>query len=184
MSQASHETLELRIAECRAPLEPVTQGDLLWVVQARPISPTVVVGSVAAAATTGALVAMGHRLGSVGLPFAAIGAVLFHPTASLSSARMVAAGLLLHAVAIFIWSAVCVKLAAVFSRRDLTAGVTAVSQFVLSWAIAWSTGNGLATALALGDRLVYTMVLAIALVVGMRFAFPSPQNARSDAPVT
>ena len=162
----------------------MTRRDLLWVVQARPLSPTVVVGSVAAAATTGALVAIGHRLGSVGLTFAAIGAVLFHPATSSSSVRMVATGLLLHAVAIFVWSAVCVKLAAVFSRGDVAAGVTAVSQFTLSWVIAWSTGNGLSTVLALGDRLVYTVVLAIALVLGMRFAFSSPQNARSRAPVT
>jgi len=34
------------------------------------------------------------------------------------------------------------------------------------------SGSGLATVLALGDRIVYAVVLAGALVVGMRFAFP------------
>ena len=152
--------------------------DLLWVVPARPISPTVVVGSVAAAATTGALVAIGHRLGSMGLPFAAIGAVVLGRTATASAAGMVLTGLVLHALAIFLWSALGVQLARTFLRRDVAAGIVAASQFTLSWIIAWSTGAGLAGVLALGDRLVYVVVFAVALIVGMRFALPPPQIAR------
>ena len=52
-----------------------------------------------------------------------------------------------------------------------------MSQFTLSWIIAWSSGSGLASVLALGDRIVYALVLAGALVVGMRFAFPSQYKA-------
>ena len=152
-------------------------ADLLWVVSARPISPVVVVGGVAAAATTGALVAVGHRLGSTGLPFASIAGVLFHQAAMASAARMVTAGVVLHGVAIFVWSLICVQLARAFTRRDIAAGVVAASQFTLSWIIAWSSGSGLASVLALGDRIVYALVLAGALVVGMRFAFPSLHEA-------
>src|SRR6187455_2270314 len=101
------------------PLEPSMVADLLWVVSARPITPTVVVGGVAVAATTGALVAVGHRLGSTGLPFASIAAVPFHQPAVASSARMVATGLVLHAVAILVWTLVCVLLARAFARRDV-----------------------------------------------------------------
>ena len=91
---------------------------------------------------------------------------------------MVATGLVLHAVAILVWTVVCVQLARAFARRDVAAGVVAVSQFMLSWIIAWSSGTGLASVLALGDRIVYAVVLAGALVVGMRFAFPAPREAR------
>ena len=150
----------------------MTVGDLLWVVSARPITPAVVVGGVAVAATTGALVAVGHRLGSTGLPFASIAGVPFHQAAS--SARMVTTGLVLHAVVIFVWSLICVQLARALARRDLAAGVVAASQFTFSWVIAWSSGSGLASVLALGDRIVYAVVLAGALAVGMRLAFPTP----------
>jgi hypothetical protein len=151
----------------------MTVGDLLWVVSARPITPAVVVGGVAVAATTGALVAVGHRLGSTGLPFASIAGVPFHQA---SSARMVTTGLVLHAVVIFVWSLICVQLARALTRRDLAAGVVAASQFTFSWIIAWSSGSGLASVLALGDRIVYAVVLAGALAMGMRFAFPAPRK--------
>ena len=167
-----------RVAEFAVPLESVNAGELLWVVSARPITPTVVVGGVAVAATTGALVGVGHRLGSTGLPFASIAAVPFHQAAVASSARMVATGLVLHAVAILVWTLVCVLLARAFARRDVAAGVVAVSQFTLSWIIAWSSGTGLASVLALGDRIVYAVVLAGALVVGMWFALPAPRESR------
>jgi len=167
-----------QVAEFAIPLESVKVGELLWVVSARPITPTVVIGGVAVAATTGALVAVGHRLGSIGLPFASIAAVPFHQPVVASSARMVATGLVLHAVVILVWTLICVQLARAFARRDVAAGVVAVSQFTLSWIIAWSSGTGLASVLALGDRIVYAVVLAGALVVGMRFAFPAPREAQ------
>jgi hypothetical protein len=91
---------------------------------------------------------------------------------------MVATGLVLHAAAIFVWSLICVQLARAFSRRDVAAGVVAASQFIFSWIIAWSSGSGLASVLVLGDRIVYAVVLAGALVVGMRFAFSPVHKAR------
>jgi hypothetical protein len=66
----------------------------------------------------------------------------------------------------------------------LSAVLIASGQFILSWIIASSSGSGLATVLALGDRLVVAVVLAIALVVGMRFAFPSSRGERPSAPLT
>ena len=160
------------------PLERAAVADLLWVVSARRITPTVVVGGVAVAATTGALVAVGHRLGSMGLPFASITAVLSHQAIVASATGLVLTGLLLHAAATFVWSLICVQLARVFARREVAAGLVAVSQFTLSWIIAWSTGSGLASVLALGDRIVYAVVLAGALAVGMRFAFLPPHATR------
>jgi len=85
----------------------------------------------------------------------------------------------LHAAAIFVWSVICIQLARAFTRRDVAAGVVAVSQFIFSWIIAWSSGSGLASVLVLGDRIVYAVVLAGALVVGMRFAFP-PMHKTQD----
>jgi len=84
---------------------------------------------------------------------------------------MVVTGLVLHAAAIFLWSLICLQLARGFARRDIAAGLVAACQFTLSWIIASSSGSGLASVLALGDRIVYAVVLAGALVVGMRFAF-------------
>jgi len=145
---------------------------LLWVVRAQPISPGVVVGSVAAAATTGALIAMGHRLGSAGLPFAAIGALVL--PRSPNGALVVLAGVVLHFVAMFLWGVVFVWLTERLARRDaLAAGVVAAGNFVASWIVAWTTTRGLSSVLTLGDRIALAVVLAGALVVGMRFAFDS-----------
>lgn len=152
-----------------APLEPLTARDLLWVVSARPLSPSIVVGGVAAAATTGALVAIGLRLGGVGVLFASISAMPFHRVATMTT-HPILAGVVVHAAAIFLWSLCYVQLARVLARPALVAGMVAAGQFTLSWIIAWSSGTGLASVLALGDRVVYAVVLAGALVVGMRFA--------------
>src|SRR4051812_14096469 len=119
----------------------MTVGDLLWVVSARPITPAVIVGGVAAAATTGALVAVGHRLGSVALPFTSIGAVLLHGSAGAPATYIVITGLLLHAAAIYLWSLICLQLARGFARRDIAAGLVAACQFTLSWIVAWLSGS-------------------------------------------
>jgi hypothetical protein len=97
---------------------------------------------------------------------------------------MVLAGLVLHIAAIFVWSAIYLWIAGALGRRVLSAVLIASGQFILSWIIASSSGSGLATVLALGDRLVVAVVLAIALVVGMRFAFPSSRGERPSAPLT
>jgi hypothetical protein len=150
----------------------VTAGDLLWVVPPRPLSPIVVVGGLAAAATTGALVAIGQRIGGVGVLFASISAMPFHRIATMTT-HPVLAGLVVHAAAIFLWSMLCIQLARALARPALAAAIVAATQFTLSWIIARSSGTGLASVLALGDRVVYAVVLAGALVVGMRFALPN-----------
>jgi hypothetical protein len=127
---------------------------------------------VASAATTGALVAIGHRLGSVGIPFAEISAALVHRTPSGGDGAQVFTGLVLHVVMMMLWSALFVRLVSTKRWRPFIAAiVVAIGSFVLSWLIAWSTGRGIATVLALGDRILVAIVLAVSLVVGMRFAF-------------
>jgi hypothetical protein len=147
-------------------------------VKSQPISARIVVGSVAAAATTGALVAMGHRVGHVGIPFAAIGAVAFQRSAGSGLVGLVFTGFVLHVATMFMWGAICVWLAARMERPMLVAGSVAVANFLCSWLVAWATGKGLSTVLPLGDRIALALILAVALVVGMRYAFSSPQIAK------
>lgn len=137
-----------------------------------------VVGALAAAATTGALIAIGHRLGRVGLPFATIGGGLFHETANGGATGLIIAGILVHLVLTFAWSALAVWLVRARGwRRSFAAIAVAAGAHALSWIIAWTTGRGIASELALGDRVVLAVVFAGALVVGMRFAFSPSQTA-------
>jgi hypothetical protein len=135
-------------------------------------APSLVIGTVASAATTGALLAIGRRLGSAGIPFAEVSASLFHRTASGGEAGLVFTGLILHVALTMLWSAVFVWLVARARwRASVAAIVVALGTLVLSWLFAWSTGRGVATVVALGDRVVVSVVLAAALMIGMRFAF-------------
>ena len=144
----------------------------------RPIAPGIIVGGITSAATTGALVAIGRRLGSAGIPFAAISAALFHRTAAGGEAGLVFTGFVLHVTVMFVLAFVCVWLVERLSMSRLFAAVlAALGELALSWLIAWSRGAGMATILPLGDRVVLAAVTVIALVVGMRFALPSLRNA-------
>jgi uncharacterized membrane protein (DUF485 family) len=135
-------------------------------------------GSVLAAATTGALVAMGHRLGSVALPFAATSAVVLHRTVAAADTGLVFAGLVLHVTIAFVWSFVFVFLVTRMRLSDVVAAIViAVGELVTSWIVTLSTGVGVASVLQLGDRIVLALVYALALVVGMRFALPLLRNA-------
>ena len=151
---------------------------MLCIVPTQPSSPVVAVGSVAAAATTGALVAMGHRLGAAALPFAAIGAVMLRRTVTAENGSLLFAGIVLHVTIVFLWSAVFVFL----SRRarwnaGVAATVVGACELMTSRAAASITGAGVASVLQLGDQLVLAIVYALALVVGMRFAFSLLRNA-------
>lgn len=127
---------------------------------------------VAFAATTGALIAMGHRAGSVEAPFAAIGALLIDGASSRGTIAPVLAGFIMHLAAIVVWSLIGVWLVEHVRWRTIAVAViVGVVQFGLSATIARATGRGLASALIFGDRLVFSLVLALSLVVGMRFAF-------------
>jgi len=147
-------------------------------VSTQPISPGVAIASVAAAATTGALVAMGHRLGSVALPFAAIGASLFRRTVTAGSPSFVLAGVVLHITIVFVWSVVFVFLVRHARWRDVVAAVVIGGGELVTSRVATSvTGAGIASVLPFGDQLVLALVYASALVVGMRIAFPPLRNA-------
>jgi hypothetical protein len=144
----------------------------------RPIAPVVIVGGITSAATTGALVAIGRRLGSSGIPFAAISAALFHRTAAGGEAGLVFGGLVLHVTVMFVLASVCVWLVTRLRLSSLVAAaIVALGELALSWLVAWSRGAGVATILPFGDRIVLALVTAGALVVGMRFALPSLRNA-------
>jgi hypothetical protein len=115
---------------------------------------------------------MGGRLGSAGIPFAAISAAIFRRTLSGGAVGLVFTGLILHAALIFVWSAIFVWVVQRLRwRTSVAAAVVGLAAFCFSWLIAWSLGGGLSSVLPLGDRLVYALVLTVALVVGMRFAF-------------
>ena len=121
---------------------------------------------------------MGHRLGSATLPFASISAALFRRTAVANDGGLVLAGLVLHVTTAFVWSFVFVWLVRRVHLGDIVAAtVTALGELVVSGMIAWLVGAGIATVMPLGDRLVLAVVYVIALVVGMRFAFPALRNA-------
>jgi hypothetical protein len=138
----------------------------------------VIVGGVAAAATTGALIAMGHRMSSAAVPFAAISAIIFRRSAASGAVGLVFTGIVLHLTAMFVWSVVCVWLVERLRWSSIVAAVfIGAANFALSWLVAWGTGEGLASILPLGDRIVFALILTVALVVGMRFAFLSSRNA-------
>ena len=152
---------------------------MLCIVSKQPTSPGVATGSVVAAATTGALVAIGHRLGSAALPFAAISALVFHRTVTAADAGLVFAGLVFHVTIAFVWSFIFVFLVTRARLSDVVAAIViAVGELVTSWIVTLSTGVGVASVLQLGDRIVLALVYGLALVVGMRFALPLLRNAR------
>lgn len=141
-------------------------------------SPVVAVGGVTTAATTGALIAMGHRAGSAGLPFAAISALVFHRTATAGAIGLVFTGFVLHAAAVFVWSYIFVWLVEHAVHQEIVTGVlVAAGQFIVSGIATWATGQGTASILPLGDRLVFAAILATSLVVGIRLAFPRGHSA-------
>jgi hypothetical protein len=160
-------------------LERDTRCRLLWNVpeQTQAIASNVIVGGITAAATTGALIAIGHRLGSTGLPFAAMSGDVFHRTVSGGSVSLVFAGLVLHVVASFVWSWIFLWAQRAGVRMVAAAIGVAVLEFLFSWTVARITGGGLGAILPLGDRLVLAVVFAVTLVVGMRFAFSIVRNA-------
>jgi hypothetical protein len=165
------------VERARRALESIRRARLLWIVRAPSESPAIIVGSLATAATTGALVAMGHRAGHVAMPFAAIGAVPFQRTSDSGVAGLVFIGFVFHVAATCVWAALYVWFAERAHHRAIIAIAFAAANFLGSWIVTWSTARGLATALPLGDRIVYAIVFAFALVAGMRYAFSYSRNA-------
>jgi len=144
----------------------------------RRFSPTVVVGAITASATAGALVAIGHRMGDAGVPFIGITRAVVRRSAPGGGA--IVAGVVLHVIAVFVWSAVCLRIAARIGSRVLAALVVGVVNFALSSLVTWWTGGGVASELTLGDRLLYSVVLTASLIVGMRYAFLHPRETATS----
>ena len=161
--------------ETRLPLERRVARRFLFDVPGRPASNATIIasiGALAASATTGALIAMGHRVGGASLPFAAIASVLFRRQLGPGTPRLVFAGFLLHVAATFVWAAVFLWLLRAWSGRDIVAAlVVGAAELAFSWCAAHVTGSGIATLLPLGDRIVLAVILAATLVLGIRFAF-------------
>lgn len=144
----------------------------------QPISSGVIIGGITAAATSGALIAMGRRQGSAGLPFAAIGAAFSHQTTSAVAANLVLGGFLLHVLAMLAWSVVFVWLTERLGGKHIVATIlVTMVAFAFSILVTQWRGSGLASVLPLGDFLVLALVFACSLEVGMRFALPNLRNA-------
>jgi hypothetical protein len=136
----------------------------------RVVAPTIVAGGLAASASTGALIAIGRRLGSIRLPFAAIGATLAHTTITSGAMPLVIVGLVSHVLLSFVWAIVFVALVTRGWRLATAGIVIGCAQFALSWITASVTGSGVASVVPLGDRVVVAIVTAVSLVVGIRVA--------------
>jgi len=140
---------------------------------------------VVASATTGALIALGHRAGGAELPFAAVGAALLHATPGNRDLVVAITGVVLHVAMMLLWSAIFVWLVDHTRLGELiSALLIAIGHFVTSWAVASSTGAGAASVLPLGDRLVLAVVLFTALISGMRLAFLSSPGPLIDRNAT
>lgn len=142
-------------------------------------------GAIAAAATLGALLAIGHRIGRAVLPLGTIGALLAGRHSFLvgdpSAARDVTLGLMVHVALCVGWGLVTAWLA--LERRLRLAWVApavAVADFIRAWAVAHASGSGLASIVPLGYRIELAFILAVALVAGIRLALSSPIEERLD----
>lgn len=153
---------------------------LLCLVRDQRLSPTSVVGAIAAAATTGALVAIGHRAGNAGAPFAAIANVVRRGAFGASVGGLVLGGVVIHATGLFVWSALCLRVVARVRSRTIAALIIAVANFLVSDFVARWTGFGMASELTLGDRVIYATVLTASLIVGMRYAFLHPRETATS----
>ncbi|MGH7619777.1 MAG: hypothetical protein ACREPM_21400, partial [Gemmatimonadaceae bacterium] len=121
-----------------------------------PTNPSLVVGAISAAATSGALVAIGHRMGHAGAAFAAI--------ASDARPRGVVFGLAIHTAVVFFWSAVAVRLGQRFRSQAVAALIVSVANFLVATMVASWAGRGVASELTLGDRVIYAIVLTVSLI--------------------
>jgi hypothetical protein len=145
-------------------------------VSRRGVAPVVVAGGIVASASTGALIAMGRRLGSIRLPFAAIGATLAHATVSSETTALVLVGFVCHVLLSFMWAVAFVFLVTRGWRLASAGIAVGIAEFALSWVVAKSTGHGLASVLALGDRIVLALVIAASCVVGVWLSVAPPRN--------
>jgi hypothetical protein len=134
-------------------------------------------GFLAAAATTGALIAIGRRTGTGARPFNIIAshalgsraadAFGFVPLVTLT-------GVALHLALTTLLGIICLGI--VRSRLSpawLTAAGLSLLCGLVSVGMARRGGMSLAALLSAGDLLLYYLVLAVSLVAGIRFALPT-----------
>jgi len=147
-------------------------------VRPTPLRRALVVGTIAASATAGALVGFGLRQGTPLRPFNAVARLLlgaradgvwgFDPIVTLI-------GVLLHVTVILAWGFLCVGLAG--ARRGAPAfatavGVTLAALAVDLFVIERGLHAGLSGVLSPGQVVALHLVLLVALALGMRFASP------------
>jgi presenilin-like A22 family membrane protease len=132
-------------------------------------------GIIAATATAGALIAIGSRASTAARPFNVIaGHLLGARTEGVYGfvSSVTVPGVILHVV---LTAAMGVAVAYVARRRFmptwLAATITATLAALVSVGIARRGGSSLARLLAVGDLLVFYVILAASLALGIRFAF-------------
>jgi hypothetical protein len=136
------------------------------------------VGILAAASTSGALIALGKRTGTVVRPFNVIASHLLGPRAADSFgfvSRITLPGVAVHVV---VTTLLGVVILAIVRRRLAPVWVASAAGSMLcclvSIGIARRGSPSLAQLFSVGDLAVYFVVLALSLAVGIRFALPSP----------
>ena len=132
-------------------------------------------GLLAATATAGALIIMGNRSATVARPFNAIAGHLLG--VQKSDAFGFVAGVTIPGVAVHVFlTTVAGVVVAVMARRRfaptwVAAMAVAVLSAFISVGIARRGGSSLARVLPIGDVVLYYVILAAALVLGIRLAF-------------
>ena len=132
-------------------------------------------GLLAATATAGALIIMGNRSATVARPFNAIAGHLLG--VQKSDAFGFVAGVTIPGVAVHVFlTTVAGIVVAVMARRRfaptwVAAMAVAVLSAFISVGIARRGGSSLARVLPIGDVVLYYVILAAALVLGIRIAF-------------
>lgn len=135
-----------------------------------------ITGIIAASATGGALLGFGIRAGTPSRPFNGIATLVLGDRARgvwgyVSTITIT--GILLHVVIMAAWGMVFVSLAA--RRRGWQVPAIAVGVSGLAWLVGRlvvlrQMGAGMSSVLGTGHLVVLHVVLAVALVLGMRFA--------------
>lgn len=134
-------------------------------------------GAIAAAATLGALLAIGHKIGRAVLPLGTVGALIAGHHAFLfgdpATTRDVLLGVVAQGALCILWGFVAAWL--VIERRvrvRWAALAIGVADFCRSWLVARASGGGIATVVPLGHRLELALILGVALAAGIRLALP------------
>lgn len=158
-------------------LEPTRPSDLLWVVSRQGMPERRASVLIVFAATAGALLGFGLRLGSGALPFNAVASLALGRVAARSGAVGWATlvGVVIHGVGALAWTTLGAALARRVGGRIVLAALLTALVAVLAMLLAQRVMSvGPAVILGTGQQLALGLVLAAALVVGMRFAPPPP----------